>query len=80
MTDTTDYSDRHPGVQELMGFFVYDHLRGGLVRDTSKACGELADAMLGELDDCAELTFGLRQLLLAKDALVRCAVKQTAAA
>lgn len=66
-----DLAERHPAVREIAQFFDYGHLPPGPLRDTSHACHNLAVEMLTSLPDGPELTFGLRQLLLAKDAFVR---------
>lgn len=66
---------RHPGVKELASWFDFDHLRYGIVRDTSAQFASLADALIATLPDDAELTAGLRKLLEAKDCAVRVAVK-----
>lgn len=54
-------------------YFAYDHLKTPL-REVSKQCHDLAAEMIDTLPDGPELTFGLRQLLLAKDAFVRAAL------
>ncbi len=64
---------RHPGVQQIARYFEYDHLPEHL-QGVSRPCGELAQQMIDALPDGPELTFGLRQLLLAKDAFVRAAL------
>lgn len=69
-----DYSDRHQATQQIMRWFAFDHLREGLVRDTSQTCAILADDMVQSLPDGPELTVGLRKLLEAKDAFVRTAI------
>lgn len=56
----------------LRSFFDSDHLPEELAR-VARPCANLADEMLQELPDGYELRFGLRQLLLAKDAFVRAA-------
>lgn len=67
-----ELSKRHPSVVSIMKFFVSDHLPPHLA-PISKASRELAEAMVELLPDSPELVFGLRQLLLAKDAFVRTA-------
>lgn len=57
----------------LRAFFDSDHLPMELAR-VAQPCANLADEMIGQLPDDYELRFGLRQLLLAKDAFVRAAV------
>lgn len=64
---------RHPGVEELRAFFAYDHLPLHLAA-VSRPFADLADEILAELPDSAELTAGLRKLLEAKDCAVRAAV------
>lgn len=70
---------RHPATVQLLGFFAYDHLPPHLQAVSAPVC-DLALDMVTTLPDGPELTFGLRQLLLAKDAFVRQAlvVKQLA--
>lgn len=57
----------------LRTFFDSDHLPEELAR-AARPCADLADEMISQLPDGYELRFGLRQLLLAKDAFVRAAV------
>jgi hypothetical protein len=66
----------HPAVLALLRFFSYDHLPEGPLRDTSKACADLAHQMVSDLGPGggAELTTGLRKLLEAKDCFVRAAL------
>ena len=66
---------RHPGVEELLQHFTYDHLPPHL-QGVSKAFCDLAGDLVTALPDSAELTAGLRKLLEAKD----CAVRATVAA
>jgi hypothetical protein len=68
---------RHPGVEELLQFFAYDHLPPHLAA-VSKPFADLAAALLAVLPDSAELTAGLRKLLEAKDCAVRAAVAAAA--
>lgn len=56
---------------EIAGFFTFDHLPEGPMRETSAKCYYLAQEMIAELPDSAELTAGLRKLLEAKDCFVR---------
>jgi len=58
----------------LLGYFSYEHLPEGKLRETSKSCTELAFDMVNRLPDCAEKTAGLRKLLEAKDCFVRAAL------
>lgn len=64
---------QHPAVQDLLGFFVFEHLPEKL-QAVSRPIGELAREMADHLPDCAEKTAGLRKLLEAKDCLVRAAL------
>lgn len=66
----------HPSTEALLRFFSYDHLPEGKLRDTSQACGVLAQDMVDVLPAGAELTAGLRKLLEAKDCFVRAALDQ----
>lgn len=61
---------RHPGIEQLLSFFVYDHLPKPL-QEISRPCSELAHQMVDAMQDSAELTAGLRKLLEAKDCFVR---------
>jgi hypothetical protein len=65
--------DRHPATTGLLRYFEYAHLPEHL-QAVSRPCGELADAMVGELADGPELSAGLRKLLEAKDCFVRAAL------
>jgi hypothetical protein len=67
-------SNRHPGTAGIARYFTFDHLPAGPLRDTSEACHNLADGMIGRLPDGPELTAGLRKLLEAKDCFVRAAL------
>lgn len=69
-----DLTGRHPGTQQIMRWFSYDHLRDGYLRDTSQLCATLAEDMVKALPDGPELTTGLQKLLEAKDCFVRAAV------
>jgi len=64
---------RHISTQQIARFFEYEHLPAHLI-EVSLVCHELAQQMILTLPDSPELTFGLRQLLLAKDAFVRAAL------
>lgn len=68
-----DLSGRAPETQHLAGLFRFDHLPEHL-QVVSRPCGLLAQQMIAALQDGPELTFGLRQLVLAKDAFVRAAI------
>jgi hypothetical protein len=69
-----DTTGRHPGTVAVAKHLTYAHLPAHL-QAISKPCHDLAEDMLHALPDGPELTFGLRQLLLAKDAFVRAAVE-----
>lgn len=69
-----DVSGRHPATVQIAQFFTYDHLPAPL-QTIARPCAELAEQMIQALPDGPELTFGLRQLLLAKDAFVRAALQ-----
>ena len=70
MLDLSEFKDRHPGTLHLLSLFEYEHLPPHL-QTVSKPSHDLAFEMARALLDGPELTFGLRQLLLAKDAFVR---------
>jgi hypothetical protein len=63
----------HPAVADVLGHFAYDHLPVHL-QVVSKPICELAHQMAAELDG-PQLTIGLQDLLRAKDAFVRAAVR-----
>ncbi len=65
----------HTPAEQLRAFFDSSHLPVELQR-VAIPCADLADEMIGQLPDDFELRFGLRQLLLAKDAFVRAAVRR----
>jgi len=72
---------RHPAVTQVLQWFVFGHLPEGRIRETSADCAALAETMADAFPDGgAELTVGLRKLLEAKDAFVRCAVAARKAA
>lgn len=64
---------RHQSTQSVAKYFAYAHLSEHL-QPISRACHDLAAAMLDELPDGPELTVGLRKLLEAKDCFVRAKV------
>lgn len=70
-----DLADRHPGTRSMIRWFQYAHLKGQVVRETSRLCAELAEQMVASLPDSAELSAGLRKLLEAKDCFVRAAIE-----
>lgn len=65
-----DLSGRHPATQHLARLFEFEHLPPHL-RGISQQCHDLAETMIAELPDGAELSAGLRKLLEAKDCFVR---------
>lgn len=64
---------RHPATMQLLAFFEYDHLPDDLAA-VSRPFAALADRLLDELPESAEMTVCLRKLLEAKDCAVRAAV------
>jgi hypothetical protein len=64
---------RHASTQHFKDLFDYDHLPPYL-REVSKPCAELAQAMIDRLPDGPELSAGLRKLREAKDCFVLQAV------
>ena len=68
-------SGRHLSVQHVAQFFTWGHLPEHLA-EPSRLCAELATAMISALPDGPELVVGLRHLLEAKDAFVRCLVAE----
>lgn len=62
---------RRPSVRDVAAFFTFDHLAEGKPRDASEVCTATAVYMLATIEDCPELTAGLRKLLEAKDCFVR---------
>lgn len=72
MSELTEALDgRHPATRDVAAFFSFDHLPEGRPRDASEVCTATAVYMLGTVEDCPELTAGLRKLLEAKDCFVR---------
>lgn len=63
----------HPAVADVLGHFAYEHLPAHL-QAVSKPICELAHQMALQLDG-PQLTIGLQDLLRAKDAFVRAAVR-----
>jgi hypothetical protein len=72
LTPTID--ERHVSVRAVARWFAYDHLPEGEIREVSNDVADLAARMAERLPDSPELTLGLRNLLIAKDNLVRAAV------
>ena len=62
-------------MHHLLEHFAYEHLPEGPVRDTSKACADLALEM-DTLPDSDQKTDGLRNLLRAKDCFVRAKISE----
>lgn len=71
---STTPGNRNPAVSRVVRWFAFGHLPAGPIRETSARCADLVDEILETLPDSPELTVGLRKLLEAKDAFVRCAV------
>jgi hypothetical protein len=69
------YEGRSAETMHLMSLFEWGHLPPHL-QEVSKASAELAGQMVSKFSDGYELSFGLRQLLLAKDAFVRAMVAE----
>ncbi|MEU0761573.1 hypothetical protein ABZ351_18100 [Streptomyces microflavus] len=67
---------RHPGTEDLLRYFEYDHLPAHL-QAVSKPCGDLVQELVAVLPDGPELSAGLRKLLEAKDCFVRAALDTT---
>jgi hypothetical protein len=67
----------HPAVADVLGHFAYEHLPEYLQAISKPVC-ELAHQMAEQLDG-PQLTIGLQDLLRAKDAFVRAAVRPQAA-
>lgn len=78
MTDAL-LSKRHPGVDQLLRFFVHSHLPEGDLREVSRLCAELAGKMAERIESSPELTAGLRKLLEAKDCFVRAKLDERSA-
>ena len=64
---------RHPATEHIYRYFEYKHLPPKLAK-VSRHFAITADLVIEWLPDSPELTFCLRQLLLAKDAAVRAAL------
>lgn len=64
---------RHPSTEHLMRLFTWQHLPAHL-QELSRPFANLATELVNRLPDSPELSFCLRQLVLAKDAAVRCEV------
>jgi hypothetical protein len=71
MTDEKISRAQHPATRHLLRFFKFEHLPAGVMRETSRACAELAHKWADELPDSPEKTEALRKLLEAKDCAVR---------
>ena len=66
-----DYTHRNPAIQEVMRLLAPDPNLPDRRRHISEKCWELADWMVQEIHDNRELTVGLREILRAKDSLIR---------
>lgn len=68
----------HPSTEQVLRGFKYQHLREGVVRNTSRSVADFADFMRQNFElqgiDGPELTVAFRKLLEAKDAFVRAVV------
>lgn len=60
--------------EPMLRFFRYEHLRHGLMRETSRQFSALAAALTLTLPRSPERTVALRKLLESKDAAVRTAL------
>jgi hypothetical protein len=69
-----DLTDRHPGTRQVMQWFESANLPEPQ-QTVALYASHLADAMVRELADGAELTAGLRKLLEAKDCFVRASLR-----
>lgn len=65
--------DRDQATLDELRYFAWSHLPEKL-QAVSRPCAEMAVGMVLRLPDGSQLQFGLRQLLLAKDAFVRSAL------
>lgn len=68
------YEGRHPSTVSLAKYFSFQHLGRHDLKLISEHCCMLAEQIITELPDSAELTAGLRKLLEAKDCFVRAAL------
>lgn len=73
-TELTVVAEWQGEIDQLMRFFDYKHLTVPELRDVSKEFAELAVKMANHLPPSLETYFGLRNLLIAKDACVRAVV------
>jgi hypothetical protein len=64
----------HPAVQAVLRYFEFEHLRAGVLRDTSQMFHVLAHELATRLPADPETTVALRKLLESKDAAVRAAL------
>lgn len=67
-------ADRDKEIVELAGQFGYDHL-SGRAADTSALFYDTAQALVDSLRDGMQLKLALGNLLIAKDAAVRAALR-----
>lgn len=73
----SEFADRHPATVNLLRQFRYDHLPAALV-PVGSSCASLAYQMVDDINDGPELSFALRQLLVATDAFIRAAMDSAA--
>lgn len=64
----------------LMAYFKFDHLLEGPIRESSRACADLAKTFDESLPESPEKTAGLRKLLEAKDCFVRATLDEVTSA
>jgi hypothetical protein len=70
MTTRVNPYHRHPSTQHLLPLFASDHLPPKL-QAVARPIEDLVHELVAQLSDGPELTVGLRDLLTAKDSLVR---------
>lgn len=58
----------------ILQYFTHEHLSPPVLRETSKAFGDLARQIVNDLPDGPERSTALRKLLEGKDAAVRAAL------
>jgi len=58
----------------ILQYFTHEHLSHPVLRETSKAFGDLARQIADDLPDGPERSTALRKLLEGKDAAVRAAL------
>lgn len=67
------HAGRHPSTLAVLRWFEYAHLADPQA-NIGRSCAVLAERMVNDLPDSAELTAGLRHLLQAKDCFVRASI------